>query len=80
MLHTVPCKTDRDYLDQMTAEVREEREDSRSRIKVLWVQKHRDNHHIDCELMTMSRRKLERSRADRLASAFTESVSRRRLP
>ena len=35
----------------MTAEVREEREDSRGRIKVLWVQKRRDNHYLDCELM-----------------------------
>jgi len=35
----------------MTAEVREEREDSRGRIRVLWVQKRRDNHYLDCELM-----------------------------
>jgi len=34
---TIPMKTGRDYIDQMTAEVREEREDSRGRIKVLWV-------------------------------------------
>ncbi|MCZ7636887.1 MAG: phage terminase large subunit family protein [Verrucomicrobia bacterium] len=33
---TLPRKVGRDYLDQMTAEVREEREDSRGRIKVLW--------------------------------------------
>jgi phage terminase large subunit GpA-like protein len=48
---TIPRKTGRDYIDQMTAEVREEREDSRGRIKVLWVQKRRDNHYLDCELM-----------------------------
>jgi phage terminase large subunit GpA-like protein len=48
---TIPKKTGRDYLDQMTAEVREEREDSRGRVKVLWVQKRRDNHYLDCELM-----------------------------
>jgi hypothetical protein len=35
----------------MTAEVREGREDARGRIKVLWVQKRRDNHYLDCELM-----------------------------
>lgn len=48
---TIPKKTGRDYIDQITAEVREEREDSRRRIKVLWVQKRRDNHYLDCELM-----------------------------
>ena len=35
----------------MTAEVREEREASRGRIKVLRVQKRRDNHYLDCELV-----------------------------
>ncbi len=48
---TIPQNTGRDYIEQMTAEVREEREDSRGRIKVLWVQKRRDNHYLDCELM-----------------------------
>ncbi len=48
---TVPRTTGRDYFDQMTAEVREEREDSRGRMKVVWVQKRRDNHYLDCELM-----------------------------
>lgn len=48
---TIPKKTGRDYLEQLTMEVRKEREDSRGRIKVLWVQKRRDNHYLDCELM-----------------------------
>ncbi len=48
---TVPRTTGRDYFDQLTAEVREEREDSRGRIKIVWVQKRRDNHYLDCELM-----------------------------
>jgi hypothetical protein len=48
---SIPKKTGRDYVEQMSAEVREEREDSRGRIKVLWVQKRRDNHYLDCELM-----------------------------
>ena len=48
---TIPRRTGRDYLEQMTAEVREEREDSRGRIKGVWVQKRRDNHDLDCELM-----------------------------
>ncbi len=48
---SLPKKTGRDDVDQMTAEVREEREDSRGRVKVLWVQKRRDNHYLDCELM-----------------------------
>jgi phage terminase large subunit GpA-like protein len=47
----IPKSVGRDYLEQMTAEVREEREDSRGRIKVLWVQKRKDNHYLDCELM-----------------------------
>ncbi len=45
---SVPEKIGRDYVDQMTAEVREEREDSRGRVKVLWIQKRRDNHYLDC--------------------------------
>ena len=48
---TVPRTTGRDYFDQLTAEVREEREDARGRTKVIWVQKRRDNHYLDCELM-----------------------------
>ena len=48
---TIPRKTGRDYVEQLTAEVREEREDSRGRIKVLWAQKRRDSHYLDCELM-----------------------------
>ena len=48
---TVPKSTGRDYFDQMTAEVREERQDSRGHIKMLWVQKRRENHYLDCELM-----------------------------
>jgi hypothetical protein len=48
---TLPQKVGRDYVEQMTAEVPEEREDSRGRIKVLWVQKRQDNHYLDCELM-----------------------------
>ncbi len=48
---TVPQTTGQDYFDQMTAEVREEREDPRGRTKVVWVQKRRDNHYLDCELM-----------------------------
>lgn len=40
-----------DYVDQMTAEVRERLEDSRGRTKAFWVQKRWDNHCLDCELM-----------------------------
>ena len=35
----------------MTAEVREVREDACGRVKSIWVQKRRDNHYLDCELM-----------------------------
>ena len=47
----VPRTTGRDYIDQMTAEVREDREDARGRVKSVWVQKRRDNNYLDCELM-----------------------------
>ena len=42
---SVPKKVGKDYVNQMTAEVREEKEDSRGRIRVVWVQKRRDNHY-----------------------------------
>ncbi len=48
---TIPRKTGRDCIEQMTAEVREKREDSRGRIKAPWAQKRGDNHYLDCELM-----------------------------
>lgn len=48
---TIPQRTSQDYVEQMSAELCEERKDSRGRIKVLWVQKRRDNHYLDCELM-----------------------------
>lgn len=48
---TIPKKTGRDCIKQIAAEVREESEDSRGQITVLWVQKRRDNHYLDCELM-----------------------------
>lgn len=48
---TVPKKTGPDYVEQMTAKMREEREVPRGRIKVLWVQKRCDNHYLNCELM-----------------------------
>ncbi len=41
---TIPARVGRDYLKQMTAEVREEIEDSRGRFRYVWVQKLRDNH------------------------------------
>lgn len=48
---TLPWRVGRDCLDQMTAEVREERGHPRGPIKVLWVQKSRDDHYLDCEVM-----------------------------
>lgn len=48
---TVAQTTGRDYFEQMTAEIREEKVDSRGRTRVVWVQKRRDNHYLDCELM-----------------------------
>ncbi len=51
---TIPRTTGRNYIEQMTAEVREERGGSRGRVKVLWVQRRRDNHYLDCELMVQT--------------------------
>lgn len=48
---TLPRKVGKDYLSQVSAEVREIKEDSRGRSKAVWVQKRRDNHYLDCELM-----------------------------
>jgi hypothetical protein len=47
----LPKKVWRDYVDQLTAEVREEKEGSRGRTKVLRLQNRRDNHYLHCELM-----------------------------
>src|SRR5262249_43380887 len=40
-----------DYLKQVTAERREEKEDTAGRIHHFWKQVRRDNHLLDCELM-----------------------------
>jgi hypothetical protein len=48
---TLPATIARDYLRQASAEVREEQTDSRGRVRYVWVQKQKDNHLNDCELM-----------------------------
>ncbi|MBE7502743.1 MAG: phage terminase large subunit family protein, partial [Verrucomicrobiales bacterium] len=48
---TIPLKTGADYLRQMTAEVREVKEDAFGRQRTVWVRKLKDNHYLDCELM-----------------------------
>ena len=48
---TLAKKTGRDYMRHATCEVREARRDSKGRQHFEWVQKHKDNHWNDCELM-----------------------------
>ncbi len=48
---TLPRQIGRDYLKQVTAERREEKEDTAGRIHYFWKQVRRDNHLLDCELM-----------------------------
>jgi len=48
---SIPKKTPRQYMLEMTAERREEVLDSHDRPRYVWKQKRRDNHFFDCELM-----------------------------
>lgn len=48
---TLPRSVARDYLKQITAEIREEVVDTRGRLSHRWKQIRRDNHLLDCELM-----------------------------
>ncbi|MCZ7640033.1 MAG: phage terminase large subunit family protein [Verrucomicrobia bacterium] len=48
---TLPRKVGGDYVRQMTAEVREVKEDALGQQRTVWVRKGRDNHYLDCELM-----------------------------
>jgi phage terminase large subunit GpA-like protein len=48
---TIPKKSPRQYMKQVTAERREEVTDLHGRVKFIWKRKFRDNHLFDCELM-----------------------------
>lgn len=50
---TLPHKIGTDYLKQITAERREEKQDTKGRISYFWKQVRRDNHLLDCELMIL---------------------------
>jgi phage terminase large subunit GpA-like protein len=50
---TLPRNIGSDYLKQVTAERREEKEDTKGRISYFWKQVRRDNHLLDCELMIL---------------------------
>lgn len=49
----IPSEVGREYLQQITAEKREEQVDARGREKFVWVRKRRANHYFDCECMIM---------------------------
>jgi phage terminase large subunit GpA-like protein len=51
---TIPAEVPRDYLQQITAEAREEQTDARGRVRYVWVRKRKDNHYFDCECMIMA--------------------------
>ena len=48
---SIPNKTPKTYMKQVTAERREEVVDIHGRVKFVWKRKIRDNHLFDCELM-----------------------------
>lgn len=48
---SIPKKTPREYMKQVTAERREEVVDVHGRVKFVWKRKIRDNHLFDCEQM-----------------------------
>lgn len=50
---TFPHTIGRDYLKQVTAEVRVEERDARGHLRYRWHQRAKDNHLLDCELMLM---------------------------
>ena len=48
---TIPGKVESEYVRQITAEQRDEYTDGLGRTRFRWVQKRKDNHYFDCELM-----------------------------
>ena len=49
----LPQDIGQQYLDEITAEVREERVDAKGRVSYEWVQVRRNNHALDCECMNL---------------------------
>jgi len=49
----LPGELGRDYFQQLSAETREETRDPRGHVRYRWVQRHKDNHLLDCELMIL---------------------------
>ena len=49
----LPSDVYQQYLDEVTAEVREERVDAKGRVSYEWVQIRKDNHALDCECMNL---------------------------
>ena len=50
---TIPTEAPKDYMQQITAEAREQQVDARGRETYVWVRKRKDNHYFDCECMIM---------------------------
>ena len=48
---TLPSDLDQDYINQLTAEIRIEKTDSKGRVSHEWKKIRRDDHLRDCELM-----------------------------
>lgn len=49
----LPQDVSSQYMDEVTAEMREERVDAKGRISYEWVQVRRNNHALDCECMNL---------------------------
>lgn len=50
---TIPRDVGRDYIQQLTAEVRTEQTDRRGRVTFKWVRRRKSNHFFDCEKMIL---------------------------
>lgn len=49
----LPEDVSQQYLDEVTAEIREERVDAKGRVSYEWIQVRKDNHALDCECMNL---------------------------
>lgn len=72
---TIQAQIGRDYLKQVTAERREEKEDTAGRIHYFWKQVRRDNHLLDCELMIIVAAVITKLIATKDSSATLNSIA-----
>ena len=76
---TIPAEVPKDYLQQITAEVREEQTDARGRVRYVWVKRRKDNHYFDCECMIMASAVMSR-KVGRMEEETDEAASAETVP